>query len=115
MEYTNEMTLEIVSRSCNESLARVTVAAFATQLNPTLEEVADIKTAVSEAITNCIIHAYDNKKQEKIRIECKTGKRELFVTIIDYGKGIADIKQAMEPMFTTRPDQERSGMGLKLY
>ena len=111
MEYTNEMTLEIVSRSCNESLARVTVASFATQLNPTLEEVADIKTAVSEAITNCIIHAYDNKKQEKIRIECKTGKRELFVTIIDYGKGIADIKQAMEPMFTTRPDQERSGMG----
>ena len=109
MEYTNEMTLEIVSRSCNESLARVTVAAFATQLNPTLEEVADIKTAVSEAITNCIIHAYDNKKQEKIRIECKTGKRELFVTIIDYGKGIEDIKQAMEPMFTTRPDQERSG------
>ena len=103
MEYTNEMTLEIVSRSCNESLA--------TQLNPTLEEVADIKTAVSEAITNCIIHAYDNKKQEKIRIECKTGKRELFVTIIDYGKGIEDIKQAMEPMFTTRPDQERSGMG----
>lgn len=110
MEYTNEMTLEIVSRSCNESLARVTVAAFATQLNPTLEEVADIKTAVSEAITNCIIHAYDNK-QEKIRIECKTSKRELFVTIIDYGRGIADVKQAMEPMFTTRPDQERSGMG----
>ena len=71
----------------------MTVAAFATQLNPTLEEVADIKTAVSEAITNCIIHAYDNKKQEKIRIECKTGKRELFVTIIDYGKGIEDIKQ----------------------
>ena len=55
--------------------------------------------------------ASDNKKQEKIRIECKTGKRELFVTIIDYGKGIEDIKQAMEPMFTTRPDQERSGMG----
>ena len=104
------MTLEIVSRSFNESLARVTVAAFATQLNPTLEEVADIKTAVSEAITNCIIHAYDNKKQEKIRIECKTGKRELFVTIIDYGKGIEDIKQAMEPMFTTGKDG-RSGMG----
>ena len=69
MENTNEMTLEMDSRSCNEGLARITVAAFATQLNPTLEEVADIKTAVSEAITNCIVHAYE-KETEKIRIDC---------------------------------------------
>ena len=103
MDYTNEMTLEIDSRSCNEGLARVAVAAFATQLNPTLEEVADIKTAVSEAITNCIVHAYE-KETDKIRIDCRTKDRVIYITVTDYGKG-------MEPLFTTRPDQDRAGMG----
>ena len=86
------------------------VAAFCTQLNPTLEEVADIKTAVSEAITNSIIHGYDNQVK-KIWIECRTENKTLFVTVRDEGRGIADVKKAMEPMFTTRPDLDRSGMG----
>lgn len=110
MEQNNEMTIIFDSRSCNEGFARVAVAAFCTQLNPTLEEVADIKTAVSEAITNCIIHAYENQVK-KIRIDCRTEKKDLYVTVTDEGKGICDIKKAMEPMYTTSPQLERSGMG----
>ncbi len=110
MENTNEMTIEFDSRSCNEGFARVAVAAFCTQMNPTLEEVADLKTAVSEAITNAIIHGYENEVH-KIRIECKIAGHDLYVTVIDHGKGIPDVKKAMEPLFTTRPEMERSGMG----
>ena len=110
MKRTNEMSIEFDSRSCNEGFARVSVAAFCTQLNPTLEEVADVKTAVSEAITNAIIHGYENQVH-KIRIECKAAGHELYLTVIDKGKGIADIKKAMEPLFTTRPEWNRSGMG----
>lgn len=110
MENTNEMSIEFDSRSCNEGFARVAVAAFCTQLNPTLEEVADVKTAVSEAITNAIIHGYENEIH-KIRIECKTKGHDLYLTVIDHGKGIADVKKAMEPLFTTRPEWNRSGMG----
>ena len=110
MERTNEMSIEFDSRSCNEGFARVSVAAFCTQLNPTLEEVADVKTAVSEAITNAIIHGYENQVH-KIRLECKAAGHELYLTVIDKGKGIADIKKAMEPLFTTRPEWNRSGMG----
>lgn len=110
MEQKNEMMLIFDSRSSNESFARVAVAAFSTQLNPTLEEVADIKTAVSEAITNAIIHGYDNQVR-KIRIRCEVCERTLCVQIEDDGKGIADVKKAMEPMYTTRPDLDRSGMG----
>lgn len=110
MTHTNKMVLEVESRSCNEGLARIAVAAFSTQLNPTLEEVADIKTAVSEAITNCIVHAYE-KETEWIRIECSCQERELNVIVRDTGKGIEDVKKAMEPLFTTKPEQDRSGMG----
>lgn len=110
MEQNNEMTIIFDSRSCNEGFARVAVAAFCTQLNPTLEEVADIKTAVSEAITNCIIHGYDNQVK-KIRIDCRTEQKDLHVTVTDEGKGIPDVKKAMEPMFTTSPQLDRSGMG----
>lgn len=110
MEQKNEMMLTFDSRSSNESFARVAVAAFTTQLNPTLEEVADIKTAVSEAITNAIIHGYDNQVR-KIRIRCQVSERTLYVQVQDDGKGIADVKKAMEPMYTTRPDLDRSGMG----
>ena len=110
MENTNEMSITFDSRSCNEGFARVAVAAFCTQLNPTLEEVADVKTALSEAITNSIIHGYDNQVH-KIRVDCKTVGRDLYVTVIDHGKGIPDVKKAMEPMFTTKPEQDRSGMG----
>lgn len=110
MEQTNHMVLEVESRSCNEGLARIAVAAFCTQLNPTLEEVADIKTAVSEAITNCIVHAYD-KETDVIRIQCWRRKRELTVSIEDKGKGIENVKKAMEPLFSTMPEQDRCGMG----
>ena len=105
MEQKNEMMLTFDSRSSNESFARVAVAAFTT-----LEEVADIKTAVSEAITNAIIHGYDNQVR-KIRIRCQVSERTLYVQVEDDGKGIADVKKAMEPMYTTRPDLDRSGMG----
>jgi len=107
---TNEMTLEFDSKSENEGFARVAVAAFASQLDPTLEEIADIKTAVSEAVTNAIIHGYENKPG-KVRVECKIHNGEIFVTVSDKGKGIEDIEQAMEPLFTTKPELERSGMG----
>ena len=86
MENTNEMMLEFDSRSCNEGFARVAVAAFCTQLNPTLEEVADIKTAVSEAITNAVIHGYENQVR-KIRIECRIVGQDLYVTVDRSRKG----------------------------
>lgn len=110
MENSNEMKIIFDSRSCNESFVRVAVAAFCTQLNPTLEEVADIKTAVSEAVTNAIIHGYDNKVK-KVEISCRIEKRTLYVEVTDRGKGIADVAKAMEPLYTTRPELDRSGMG----
>ena len=110
MENSNEMKIIFDSRSCNESFVRVSVAAFCTQLNPTLEEVADIKTAVSEAVTNAIIHGYDSQVK-KVEITCRIEKRTLYVEVTDWGKGIADVAKAMEPLFTTRPELDRSGMG----
>ena len=110
MEETNEMVLEFDSRSQNEGFVRVAVAAFATQLNPTLEEVADLKTAVSEAVTNVVIHAYRGKT-DTVRIECRVHGQEMEVTVIDHGVGIPDVQKAMEPLYTTRPELDRSGMG----
>ena len=110
MENTNEMTIIFDSRPVNEGLARVAVAAFCTQLNPTLEEVADLKTAVSEAVTNCIIHGYEGEIH-KIELCCRLQGRELFVDVRDEGVGIPDVEKAMEPMFTTKPEKDRSGMG----
>ena len=110
MENTNEMTIVFESRPVNESLARVAVAAFSTQLNPTLEEVADLKTAVSEAVTNCIIHGYEGEIH-KIWVTCRLKGQELFVDVKDEGEGIPDVKQAMEPLYTTKPEKDRSGMG----
>ena len=110
MENTNEMTIIFDSRPTNEALARVAVASFCTQLNPTLEEVSDLKTAVSEAVTNCIIHGYEGEVH-KIQVDCRLSEQELTVDVIDHGVGIADIQKAMEPMFTTKPDKDRSGMG----
>ena len=91
-------------------VARVAAAAFCTQLNPTLEEVADLKTAVSEAVTNCIIHAYEGQVQ-KIEIFCRREGQKLWVDVIDKGVGIRDVAKAMEPLFTTKPEKDRSGMG----
>ena len=110
MENTNEMTIIFDSRPVNEGLARVTAASFCTQLNPTLEEVADIKTAVSEAVTNCIIHGYEGRVH-KIKMSCTLRDREITVAISDEGAGIPDIQKAMEPLYTSRPDKDRSGMG----
>ncbi len=110
MKNTNEMELIFDSKSVNEGFARVAVAAFMTQLNPTLEEVADVKTAVSEAVTNAIIHGYE-KEVEKIRIHCYMQEAVLYIEIQDHGKGIEDIEQAMQPLYTSKPELERSGMG----
>ena len=104
------MQLIFDSRSANESFARVTVAAFMTSLNPTVEEVSDVKTAVSEAVTNAIIHGYDNEVQN-IYIRCRIEEKTLYLEIEDRGKGIEDVEKAMEPLFTTKPELERSGMG----
>ena len=108
----NEMSLEIESDPRNESFARVVVASFMTRINPTLEEVADVKTAVSEAVTNAIVHGYD-EGERRIIIKAVTDveERTLEVWITDCGKGIEDIKKAMEPMYTSKPDKGRSGMG----
>lgn len=105
------MTLTMDSLSKNEEFARVAVAVFASRLDPTLEELDDIKTAVSEAVTNAVIHGYQNG-EGTIEICARAQADGLFtVTVKDTGIGIADIKKAMEPMFTTAPEGERSGMG----
>ena len=110
MKNTNEVELIFDSESINEGFARVAVAAFMTRLNPTLEEVSDVKTAISEAVTNAIIHGYECEVH-KIKVSCAIEAKTLYVEVKDTGKGIADIKQAMEPLFTSKPEMERSGMG----
>ncbi|MDO5390043.1 MAG: anti-sigma F factor [Eubacteriales bacterium] len=110
MGATNEMMIEFDGRPGNEGFARVAVAAFCTQLNPTLEEVADIKTALSEAITNAIIHGYEGEVH-KIRLECKVENRSISIKVTDWGKGMENIQKAMEPLYTTKPELDRSGMG----
>lgn len=106
----NEMLLEFESKSQNESFARTVVAAFAAQLDPTIEELADIKTAVSEAVTNSIIHGYANR-MGIIKMHCIICENEIIVEVMDEGVGIENIDKAMEPLYTTRPELERSGMG----
>lgn len=110
MEKQNEMRLEFDSRSVNEGFARVAVAAFLAELNPTLDELADIKTAVSEAVTNAIIHGYENETG-KVSLNCRIDGEEIEIVVSDTGKGIADVEQAKTPFFTTKPELERSGMG----
>ena len=101
----------IWSKSQNEGFARVAVSAFVSQLDPTIEEIADVKTAVSEAVTNSIIHGYENYEKGIIKIESIICGREVSITITDFGKGIENIEKAREPLYTSRPDLERSGMG----
>lgn len=110
MKDTNEMEIIFDSLSANEGFARVAVAAFMTQLNPTMEEVADVKTAISEAVTNSIIHGYENEIH-KVSICCRIEGRLLTVAVKDSGVGIEDIDQAMLPLYTSKPEIERSGMG----
>lgn len=109
----NEMKLEFISKSSNESFARITIAAFAAQLDPTIEELADIKTAVSEAVTNCIIHGYENRLGV-VKMSAKLQDDEIEIEISDHGKGIANIEMAKEPLYTTKPNLERSGMGFTI-
>lgn len=106
----NSMELTFESKSENESFARVTVAAFCTRLDPTVEEISDIKTAVSEAVTNCVVHGYEGK-EGMIKISCSTVGNEVNIMIHDDGMGIEDIDKAMEPLYTSKPELERSGMG----
>lgn len=95
----------------NESLARMIASAFMAAQNPTLEEIEDVKTAVSEAVTNAIIHGYDNDSSRTVYMDCTMQDRLLTIKVRDNGVGIADVKAAMEPFFTTRENEERSGMG----
>ena len=120
MKKLDEMKLTVQAKSVNESFCRVAVAAFVSRLDPTVDEISDIKTAVSEAVTNCIVHAYKGEKylKNKIIIECgiekseKTGK--LHICVIDFGCGIENVDEAMQPFYTTSSPSERAGMGFTI-
>lgn len=109
----NKIKLEILSKSANESFARIAVAAFVSQIDPTIEELADIKTAVSEAVTNSIIHGYE-EKEGIIYITCILKNREITIEVKDNGIGIENIEMAKEPLYTSKPGLERSGMGFTI-
>ena len=109
----NEMKLEFVSKSNNEAFARISVAAFVAQLDPTIEEISDIKTAVSEAVTNAIVHGYEDKLG-LVTVICKIHENEISIEVSDNGKGIEDIDMAKQPLYTTKPNLERSGMGFTI-
>ena len=111
--YENEMKLEFLSKSNNESFARITIAAFVAQLDPTIEEISDIKTAVSEAVTNCIIHGYE-EKEGIVKIECKLFENSIEIEISDNGKGIENVEKARQALYTSKPELERSGMGFTI-
>lgn len=112
----NSFDMRLAAKSHNEAFARNVVASFAVEISPTLEEINDIKTAVSEAVTNCVVHAYNKDGNGIVEIECKIDEKERSIEIVvrDSGKGIADVKQAVEPFFTTSPEDERSGMGFTI-
>lgn len=109
----NEMKIEFASKSANEAFARISVAAFASQLDPTIEEIADIKTSVSEAVTNAIIHAYPNK-DGIVKLKATLFENEIEIEISDTGEGIENIEEAKEPLYTTKANLERSGMGFTI-
>ena len=111
--YDNEMKLEFLSKSSNEAFARITVAAFVSVLDPTIEELADIKTAVSEAVTNCIIHGYEDA-EGIVKIKARIIKNTVEIEISDTGKGIENVELARKPLSTTKANLERSGMGFTI-
>ena len=111
--YKNKMQLEILSKSNNEAFARITVAAFAAQLDPTIEELADVKTAVSEAVTNCIIHGYEDG-EGIVKIVARLFANTVEIEISDTGKGIENVELARKPLYTTKANLERSGMGFTI-
>lgn len=110
MEQQNHMQVIFDAKSENEGLARMLVTAFMSEMNPTLEQIADVKTAVSEAVTNAIIHGYDNE-EESVCLSCDRDGQQLVVTVEDKGVGIGDVELAMQPFYTSKPQLERSGMG----
>ena len=107
----NHMELHFLSQSQNESFARAVAAAFAVQLNPTIEELSDIRTAISEAVTNAIIHGYENRRDGMVVLTCDIEDNAFIATVTDQGCGIRDVELARRPFYTTRPELERSGMG----
>ncbi len=107
----NYMKLEFDASSSNEAFARVAVAAFVSRLDPTLEEISDIKTALSEAVTNAIIHGYENIDNGIVIIECRLCDESVQLCVIDKGRGIENVDRAREPLYTSHPEMERSGMG----
>ena len=111
--YDNEMKIEFLSKSNNEAFARISVAAFVAQLDPTLEEIADIKTAVSEAVTNSIIHGYE-EQLGIVKLICRIRDNEIIIEISDSGKGIENVEIAKQPLYTTKANLERSGMGFTI-
>ena len=110
MKYKNEMTMTVKSLSENESFVRSSVAAFCLSLNPSIDEITEIKTAVSEAVTNCVVHAYPNTIGD-IVVKVKLTESDVYISVTDYGIGIDNLEKAIEPFFTTKPEEERSGMG----
>ena len=110
MEYKNKMNLKFLSLSENEGFARLAVASFCSSVNFSIEEISDIKTAVSEGVTNAIVHGYEGSLGE-IEINCEIYENRVEITIVDNGKGIENLEEALTPFFTTKPDKERSGMG----
>lgn len=107
----NSMTLSFSAAAQNEAFARMAVAAFIMPLDPTISEITDIKTAVSEAVTNAIIHGYGNNSEKNVVLLCSYENRSVYIEITDYGVGIEDIKQARTPLYTSVPELERSGLG----
>ncbi len=114
MNETNFMTLTFASISANESFARVAVAAFASQLDPTMDELTDIKTVVSEAVTNAIIHGYNESPEGVVTISARIEGDMLYITVEDAGEGIEDVELARTPLYTSKPELERSGMGFTI-
>ncbi len=110
MKYKNEFTMTVKSLSENESFVRSSVAAFCLPLNPTIDEITEIKTAVSEAVTNSVVHAYPDKVGD-IVIKVKLSEHDILISVTDYGVGIDNLEKAIEPFFTTKPEEDRSGMG----
>jgi stage II sporulation protein AB (anti-sigma F factor) len=110
----NEMKLQFSALSQNESFARVTVAAFIAQLDPTMDELTEIKTVVSEAVTNAIIHGYENDPNGIVYIQVSIEDSLIELTVKDSGLGIVDVDEARQPLFTTKPELERSGMGFTI-
>ena len=114
MEVINEIKFTMPSLSVNESTARAVVSSFLIQADPTVEELSDIRTAVSEAVTNAVVHAYRNAKGNIELVVKLLAGREVFIRIKDRGCGIEDVEQAMQPLFTTAPEEERSGLGFSV-